>query len=89
MTRALILAAGQGTRLRPLTNDKPKCLIPLLGKSLLERQVDTLKKSGVTNIHIATGYRSDQIESLGFSMEINRGNKIYIKEMKNIAEVNA
>ena len=56
MTRALILAAGQGTRLRPLTNDKPKCLVPLLGKSLLERQVDTLKKSGVTNIHIATGY---------------------------------
>ena len=71
MTRALILAAGQGTRLRPLTNDKPKCLVPLLGKSLLERQVDTLKKSGVTNIHIATGYRSDQIESLGFSTTIN------------------
>jgi len=71
MTRALILAAGQGTRLRPLTNDKPKCLVPLLGRSLLERQVDTLRDVGVNNIHIATGYRSDQIEALGFATTIN------------------
>lgn len=71
MTRALILAAGQGTRLRPLTNDKPKCLVPLLGKSLLERQVMTLRKSGVDDIHIVTGYRSDQIEALGFDTSKN------------------
>jgi len=71
MTRVLILAAGQGTRLRPLTNDKPKCLVPLLGKSLLDRQVDTIKKCGVNDIHIATGYRADQIEALGFSTSIN------------------
>jgi len=71
MTRALILAAGQGTRLRPLTDDRPKCLVPLLGRSLLERQVDTLKGAGVNNIHIATGYRADQIEALGFSTTIN------------------
>lgn len=71
MTRALILAAGQGTRLRPLTDDKPKCLVRLLGRSLLERQVDTLKGLSVDNIHIATGYRSDQIEALGFSTTIN------------------
>ena len=71
MTRALILAAGQGTRLRPLTNDKPKCLVPLMGKPLLQRQVDTLKKAQVTNIHVATGYRSDQIEKLGYSSTKN------------------
>ena len=71
MTRALILAAGQGTRLRPLTDDKPKCLVPLLGRSLLERQADTLKYLGVNDIHIATGYRADQIEALGFSTSIN------------------
>lgn len=71
MTRALILAAGQGTRLRPLTNNKPKCLVPLLGKSLLERQIYTLKKAGIDNIQVATGYRSDQIEKLGFSTSIN------------------
>jgi len=71
MTRALILAAGQGTRLRPLTDDKPKCLVPLLGKSLLERQTATLQKAGVKNIHIATGYRADQIKKLGFTTSYN------------------
>jgi choline kinase len=71
MTKALILAAGQGTRLRPITNDRPKCLVPLVGRPLLERQVETLNKVGVTDIHIATGYRADQIESLGFNTSIN------------------
>lgn len=71
MTRALILAAGQGTRLRPLTDDKPKCLVPLAGKSLLMRQVTTLSEMGVTDIMVATGYRSDQIESLGLSTSHN------------------
>ena len=71
MTRALILAAGQGTRLRPLTDNKPKCLVSLLGKSLLERQVDTLRELCVNDILIATGYRADQIEALGFATSIN------------------
>jgi len=71
MTRALILAAGQGTRLCPLTDDKPKCLVLLLGKSLLERQTHTLRKAGIDNIQVATGYRSDQIERLGFSISTN------------------
>jgi L-glutamine-phosphate cytidylyltransferase len=71
MTRVLILAAGKGTRLRPLTNDKPKCLVPLLGKSLLERQTHTLQQAGISNIHIATGYRADQIETLGFGSSYN------------------
>jgi choline kinase len=71
MTKVLILAAGQGTRLRPITNDRPKCLVPLLGRSLLERQTDVLKSAGLTNIHIATGYRSDQIEKLGYETSFN------------------
>jgi len=71
MTRALILAAGQGTRLRPLTDDKPKCLVPLMGKSLLQRHVATLKKANINDIYIATGYRADQIEKLGFNTSYN------------------
>jgi choline kinase len=71
MTRVLVLAAGQGTRLRPLTNDKPKCLVPFLGRSLLARQVATLRKASIYQIHIATGYRSDQIEALGFDTSFN------------------
>lgn len=71
MTRALILAAGEGTRLRPLTNDKPKCMVPLLGTSLLERQISCLKNQGISNIHIATGYRAGQIEVLGYPTSLN------------------
>ncbi len=71
MTRALILAAGQGTRLRPLTNDKPKCLVPLMGKSLLERQLTTLRALGVSDLMVATGYRADQIEALNLSTAHN------------------
>ena len=66
MNRAIILAAGLGTRLRFLTDHKPKCLVSLFGTTLLEQQVNTLKKCKVEDIHIVTGYCSDQIEALGF-----------------------
>lgn len=72
MTRVLILAAGEGTRLRPLTNDKPKCMVPLLGTSLIERQIACLKRHDITDIHIATGYRADQIEALGYPTSFNK-----------------
>jgi len=72
MTKAIILAAGEGTRLRPYTHTKPKCLVPLLGKALLIRQVETLKASGISNIHVVTGYLYKQIEALGFDITINK-----------------
>ena len=71
MNRALILAAGEGTRLRPLTNDKPKCMVPLLGVSLLQRQIDCLQNQGIHDIHIATGYRAEQIEAMGYPTSFN------------------
>ena len=57
----IILAAGKGERLRPLTNDKPKCLVELFGKSLLEWQIETFQNSGITDITIVSGYKSDLI----------------------------
>lgn len=65
MTRCIILAAGQGSRLRPLTDNKPKALVPLLGKPLLERQISTLNAVGIEKIAIATGYQSEKIKQLG------------------------
>ena len=58
---AIILSAGQGTRLQPLTNDRPKCLVNLFGKSLLERQIETLQYCGINDISIVTGYMADKI----------------------------
>lgn len=63
---AVHLAAGQGTRLRPLTDDRPKPLVELGGTSLLERNVDTLTTAGVTDHVIVTGYEADQITEMGF-----------------------
>ena len=63
--KALILAAGQGKRLKPYTNNMPKCLVHLAGKPLLLRQIKTLRDNNIYNIHIATGYCSKEIEKLG------------------------
>ena len=60
---AIILAAGKGERLRPLTENKPKCLVKLFGKSLLEWQIETFKKFGIDDITVVTGYKSNLINS--------------------------
>lgn len=67
MTRALILAAGQGTRLRPLTNNQPKCLVPFAGRPLLAHQTESLRAAGTENIHVVGGYRADQIAAQGYA----------------------
>ena len=60
--KAIILSAGQGSRLGHLTDDRPKCLIEFGGRSLLDRQLDTLAVNGVDEVVVVTGFRDDQIE---------------------------
>ena len=60
--RVIILAAGQGTRLRPLTNHKPKCMVELLGQPLIKHQLDVLTKNDIHDIYVATGYLEDKID---------------------------
>jgi choline kinase len=59
--RGVILVAGVASRLRPLTNDVPKCLLPVGGISLLERTVGALRGNGITDLIIVTGYRAPQV----------------------------
>ncbi len=63
--KVIILAAGQGTRLRPLTDDRPKCMVEVNGKSIIERQLDTIRNCGVRDedIAIVTGYCSDVLSN--------------------------
>jgi choline kinase len=63
MKKAIILSAGQGSRLGHLTDDRPKCLIEFEGRTLLDRQLDTLAASGVEQAVVVTGFRDDQIEA--------------------------
>jgi len=58
---AIILAAGEGKRLRPLTNNAPKCLVELFGKSLLERQIDTFRSCKIDDISVVTGHLNQMI----------------------------
>ncbi len=55
--RAIILAAGRGSRMRALTDEIPKCLVKLRGKSLLDWQLEALRAAGIDDIAIVTGYR--------------------------------
>ncbi len=59
---ALILAAGVASRLRPLTDHTPKCLLSLGGKSILQRMIDNLRASGVTRFVVVTGYLREMVE---------------------------
>lgn len=62
--RAIILAAGMGTRLRPLTLTTPKALTVVNGKPMLERQVEFLQEVGVEEIIVVTGYLAEKFEYL-------------------------
>ncbi|MFE3186556.1 phosphocholine cytidylyltransferase family protein [Streptomyces violascens] len=63
--RAVILAAGRGSRLGPYTDDRPKCLVEVDGRSLLDLHLDTLAEVGVTEVGIVTGYRAADLTGRG------------------------
>jgi choline kinase len=71
MAKAIILAAGMGTRLRPYTENLPKCLVSVSGKSLLQRQVAVLNSCGVTEIFVVGGYKAEKFEESGFRLVLN------------------
>ncbi len=60
--KVIILAAGLGTRLGKYTENLPKCMLEFNGKPLIQQQVETLQKAGITNISIVRGYQPDKIQ---------------------------
>lgn len=68
--KAIILAAGKGTRLLPLTKDIPVCLLDVAGKTILERQVDMLKLSGVSDIIVVAGHGGDYMDKACAKLDI-------------------
>ena len=57
----VILAAGMAKRLRPLTDERPKCLLTVGQRTLLQRTVDGILTAGITELVVVTGYRSQMI----------------------------
>jgi choline kinase len=59
--KAIILAAGRGSRMKTLTEERPKCLVELRGKSLLDWQLLALRQAGIDEIAIVTGYKAEAL----------------------------
>ncbi|MED4599477.1 HAD-IIA family hydrolase [Paenibacillus validus] len=77
--KAVILAAGIGSRLRPITNEKPKCLTLIYGESLLERQLSQYERNGITEAYVVIGYRSEEILSLKLKSKYKKMKVIFIE----------
>ena len=58
---AIIIAGGKSTRIRPLSNEIPKTMIEVYGKSILERQIEVFQRCGISDITAVTGYHSEKI----------------------------
>ena len=89
MKQAVILAAGEGQRLRPFTVNKPKVMISIAGKPVLQYVVEALVKSGIHDIVIVVGYRREQIfDYLGTGEKFN-ANIVYITQEKQLGTAHA
>jgi choline kinase len=60
--KAIIVAAGMGRRLAPYTDDRPKCLVEVNGRSILERQLEAYRMAGVDDVVIVRGYQKERIQ---------------------------
>jgi len=83
--KAMILAAGLGTRLRPLTNDRPKALVTLAGRTLLEITLARLRTFGVTEVIVNTHHHADQIAEY-LAAHQNFGMRIEISPEPNLLD---
>ena len=62
--KAVIVAAGKAERLQPLTNDTPKCLLPINGRPLIEYSLEVLKQNGIHQIGFVVGYLKDKLPEI-------------------------
>ena len=69
--KAIIIAAGMGTRLNPLTETKPKCMLELNGKTLLQHQIDALRTAGIDEIALIKGYKKEVINYPDITYYVN------------------
>lgn len=69
--KAIILAAGQGTRLKKYTENLPKGMLSFMGKTIIERQIEMYRKAGIETIIIVRGYAADKIDYPGVKYYTN------------------
>ena len=86
--KALILAAGRGTRIHSVHRDCPKCLIPFNNSTILDHQIQSLFSAGVSNIGIVVGYEKDQIVQHVFTRYRDRRRQFSFIENSVFAKTN-
>lgn len=70
--KAIVIAAGRGTRLRPHTDHRPKCMVEVAGKPVLHRQIEAFRAAGIHDIVVIAGYRHRAIDARGIRVVRNR-----------------
>jgi len=70
--KAIIIAAGMSSRLAELTDDKPKCMLEIKGKTILQRQIETFNQCGITEIIVIRGYKKEVINYTGVKYIYNQ-----------------
>ena len=70
-TKAIILSAGQGKRLSPLTDTRPKCLVELSGRTVLHWQLRHLRQAGITEAVVVTGFAAETVEAEIASLDLS------------------
>lgn len=70
--KAIIVAAGQGNRVRPYSNDKPKCMLKIGSMTILERQLEIFKQCGIYDIVVVRGYKANMINYPNVKYYYNR-----------------
>lgn len=86
--QGVILAAGKGTRLAPLTDKKPKALVELGAKPLVGHVLDAFEKAGVKQTTVVTGYLGDQIENF-FGNQLHKMKIVYVKQKQQFGTAHA
>jgi len=84
---ALILAGGQGLRLRPLTISIPKPLLPIKNKTIIEKIIDKLKSYNIKTVYVSLNYKADMIKSLLGDGSKQKLNIIYLEEKIKLGTV--
>lgn len=71
-TKVFVLCAGEGKRLRPYTEYKPKCLVPYQGKTLLQYQLELFKQFNITNVTLIGGYHNEALPRQDYPIIVNK-----------------
>ena len=86
--KAVILAAGQGTRIRSVHGERPKCLIEVDDGTILDHQLEALSKAGINDVAIVVGYEKEQIMRHVMSRNVNGVQRIHFIENPAFAITN-